>query len=242
MCTIGLIDTDRQFLQDTAAALRSSGHDTVTYSEASAAIEHLAEARPSLVVCNFRMPAMDGIGFIRRFRSHSAAPVMFVSAQRDEVDEISGFKMGATDFQHKPIKPDVLTARVEAILRRTVAPVVEDAPSLAPDLPQMEPTYRYGHLAVYAETYGCRYHGQPIRLTTGEFEVLSDMMRRPGVVRTRAELIEVAKRGDRDHTIDERAVDSHIKRIRKKLKRVNREFDPIDSLYGIGYRIRPLAA
>lgn len=242
MCTIGLIDTDPQFLQDTAAALRSSGHDTVTCSDASIAVERLSEAQPALVVCNFRMPRMDGIGFIRRFRSHSAAPVMFVSAQRDEVDEISGFKMGATDFQHKPIKPDVLTARVEAILRRTSAPTVGDAPSLAPDLPQVEPTYRYGHLAVYGETYGCRYHGRPVRLTTGEFEVLSDMMRRPGLVRTRAELIEVAKRSDRDHTIDERAVDSHIKRIRKKLRVINADFDPIDSLYGVGYRLRPLAA
>lgn len=241
MCTIGLIDHDHEFLQDTAAVLRSSGHETVSFTEAARALDALTEANPALVVCNYRMPAMDGFGFIRRFRARSAAPVMFVSAREDEIDQISGFKLGATDFQHKPIKPDVLCARVQAILRRTAAaaPLVE-APSLAPDLPRSDPTFRYGGLALYQETYGCRYHGQPLKLTSGEFEVLSDLIRRPGTVRSRAELIEVAKRGD--HAVDERAVDSHIKRIRRKMRAVRSEFDPIESLYGIGYRLRPLAA
>ncbi|MGY3581356.1 two-component system response regulator ChvI [Bradyrhizobium sp. USDA 4341] len=241
MCTIGLIDTDREFLNEAAAALRSSGHETVSFSDAAGAIDALGDDQPDLVVCNFRMPTMDGIGFIRRFRNRSSAPVMFLSAEQDAIDEISGFKVGAADFQHKPIRPDVLSARVQAILRRTATAIPEaDAPALAPDLPPMEPTYRYGQLAICDETRGCRYHGQRVRLTNLEYEVLSDLMRRPGKVRSRPELLDVIKRDD--DTIEGRAIDTHIKRLRKKFRAIQPSFDPIESLYGIGYRLRPLAA
>jgi two-component system response regulator ChvI len=240
MCTIGLIDTDRDFIKEAAASLRSSGYETLSFSDANDAIDVLADNRADLVVCNYRMPTMDGIGFIRRFRGRSSATVMFLSAGEDGIDEISSFKVGATDFQHKPIRPDVLSARVEAILRRTAAVPATSAPSLAPGLPPMEPTYCYGQLAVCDETRGCRYHGRPVRLTHREYEVLADLMRRPCATRSRSELLEVARRDD--DVIDERTIDAHIKRIRKKLRAVQPSFDPLESLYGIGYRLRPLAA
>jgi two-component system response regulator ChvI len=177
------------------------------------------------------MPRMDGMELLRRLRQRSDLPVIFLTSKEDEIDELFGLKMGADDFIKKPFSQRLLVERVKAVLRRF-------QPREASEKKGVE-THRVldrGALSMDQERHTCTWTGQPVTLTVTEFLILYALAHRPGVVKSRNALMDAAY--DDQVYVDDRTIDSHIKRLRKKFKAVDEDFDMIETLYGVGYRFK----
>jgi len=190
-------------------------------------------ARPDLAVLDIKMPRMDGMELLRRMRQKSDLPVIFLTSKDDEIDELFGLKMGADDFIKKPFSQRLLVERVKAVLRRSQA---VDPINLKPDEPQN--TLERGQLIMDQERHTCTWKGRPVTLTVTEFLILQALALRPGVVKSRNALMDAAY--EDQVYVDDRTIDSHIKRLRKKFKVCDPEFDMIETLYGVGYRYRDI--
>lgn len=230
MPTIALVDDDRNILTSVSIALEAEGYRVQTYTDGASALDGLTQSPPDMAIFDIKMPRMDGMELLRRFRQKSDLPVIFLTSKDEEIDELFGLKMGADDFIRKPFSQRLLVERVKAVLRRSAprdqAAIREaDAKALERGLLKMDP-----------ERHTCTWQGEPVILTVTEFLILQALAQRPGVVKSRNALMDAAY--DDQVYVDDRTIDSHIKRLRKKFRIVDQEFDMIETLYGVGYRFK----
>jgi len=228
--TIALIDDDRHILTSVSIALQSEGFTTRLYTDGETALKALLDNPPDLAVCDVKMPRLDGFELLRRLRDRSALPVIFLTSRDDELDEAHGLALGADDYIAKPFSQRLLIARVRAILRRielSNAPVAENV------APPAEAIVR-GRLSLDPERHRVLWAGANVTLTVTEFMILEALALRPDVVKSRGQLMDVAYHDD--IYVDDRTIDSHIKRLRRKFRAVDPQFDAIETLYGAGYR------
>ena len=234
MPTIALVDDDRNILTSVSIALESEGYRIMTYTDGASALEGFKTSPPDLAILDIKMPRMDGMELLRRVRQRQELPVIFLTSKVDEIDELFGFKMGADDFIKKPFSQRLLVERVRAVLRRAAAPrEASGQPAKAPDASKV---LERGQLVMDSERHACTWAGMPVTLTVTEFLILQALAQRPGVVKSRNALMDAAY--DDQVYVDDRTIDSHIKRLRKKFKAVDNDFDMIETLYGVGYRFK----
>jgi two-component system response regulator ChvI len=230
MPTIALVDDDRNILTSVAIALEGEGYRVQTYTDGSTALDDLKSNPPDLAIFDIKMPRMDGMELLRHFRQKSDVPVIFLTSKDEEIDELFGLKMGADDFIRKPFSQRLLVERVKAILRRA-----------SPKDPggQKESEAKIlerGFLKMDPERHACTWKNDQVTLTVTEFLILQALAARPGVVKSRNALMDAAY--DDQVYVDDRTIDSHIKRLRKKFKVVDDDFEMIETLYGVGYRFK----
>lgn len=230
MPTIALVDDDRNILSSLRLVLEAEGYKTQTYNDGVSALDGLADDPPDLAILDIKMPRMDGMELLRRLRQNSELPVIFLTSKDEEIDELFGLKMGADDFISKPFSQRLLLERVKAVLRRAqpreaVAGEVETTKILERGKLKMDP-----------ERHTCQWENKQVTLTVTEFLILQALALRPGVVKSRDALMDAAY--DDQVYVDDRTIDSHIKRLRKKFKAVDNSFDVIETLYGVGYRFK----
>ncbi|MGN6500884.1 MAG: response regulator transcription factor [Tsuneonella sp.] len=226
---VALVDDDRNILTTVSIALQAEGFATRVYSDGEAALKALLENPPDLAVFDIKMPRMDGMELLRRLREHSALPVIFLTSKDDEQDEEAGLEMGADDYIAKPFSLRLLLARIRAILRRQ-SPGPEGA---APGAQEPGPVIERGRLRMDPARHQVTWDGRPVSLTVTEFLILEALAARPGGIKSRNQLMDAAYPDD--VFVDDRTVDSHIKRMRRKFRAIDREFAAIDTLYGAGY-------
>jgi two-component system response regulator ChvI len=228
--TIALVDDDRNILTSVSIALQTEGFLTRVYSDGESALKALIENPPDLAVLDIKMPKMDGLELLRRLREKSTIPVIFLTSKDDELDEALGLAMGADDYIAKPFSQRLLIARIRAILRRTepAQPNVEGGPAESAEILER------GRLTMDPARHRVTWNGTNVTLTVTEFLILETLAQRPGIVKTRNQLMDAAYQDD--IYVDDRTIDSHIKRVRRKFRQVDPEFDAIETLYGAGYR------
>ena len=228
---IALVDDDRNILTTVSIALQAEGFATRVYSDGEAALGALLENPPDLAIFDIKMPKMDGMELLRHLRERSPLPVIFLTSKDDEADEQAGFEMGADDYIAKPFSLKLLLARIRAILRRSDArrPFALTDTSDEPPGEIIERGRLYMDPARHHVTWG----GEHVSLTVTEFLLLESLAVHPGVIKSRNQLMDAAYPDD--VFVDDRTVDSHIKRMRRKFRKVDDEFSAIETLYGAGY-------
>ncbi len=227
---IALVDDDRNILTSVSIALKADGFMTRVYSDGEHALKAIVDNPPDLAIFDIKMPRMDGMELLRRLREKSAIPVIFLTSKDDELDEALGLAMGADDYIAKPFSQRLLIARIRAILRRAEA----TSTAHGSDLEDARVQLVRGRLVMDPARHEIAWDGAPVSLTVTEFLVLEALAQRPGVVRTRNQLMDLAYHDD--IYVDDRTIDSHIKRIRRKFRQVDPAFDAIETLYGAGYK------
>ncbi len=228
---IALVDDDRNILTSVSIALQAEGFVTRVYSDGGTALKAFADNPPDLGVFDIKMPAMDGMELLRRLREFSSMPVIFLTSKDDELDEALGLAMGADDYIAKPFSQRLLIARIRAIIRRQELARGEAA---ATQDDAEQPLLERGRLVMDPARHKVLWGGKDVSLTVTEFLILEALAQRPGVLKNRNQLLDVAYNDD--VYVDDRTIDSHIKRIRRKFRAVDPEFDAIETLYGVGYR------
>ncbi|HEU4960919.1 MAG TPA: response regulator transcription factor [Sphingomonas sp.] len=228
--TIALVDDDRNILTSVSIALQAEGFLTRVYSDGETALKALTDNPPDLAIFDIKMPRMDGLELLRRLRERSSVPVIFLTSKDDELDEALGLAMGADDYIAKPFSQRLLIARIRAILRRS------ELSQKAADDDAAEATEKLerGRLTMDPARHRVAWAGKDVTLTVTEFLILETLAQRPGIVKTRNQLMDAAYHDD--IYVDDRTIDSHIKRIRRKFRQTDPEFDAIETLYGAGYR------
>ncbi|MEA3052692.1 MAG: two-component system, OmpR family, response regulator ChvI [Sphingomonadales bacterium] len=229
--TIALVDDDRNILTSVSIALQAEGFATRVYSDGEAALKALVDNPPDLAVLDVKMPKMDGMELLRRLREKSELPVIFLTSKDEEIDEALGLAMGADDYVAKPFSQRLLIARIRAILRRAEA---RSAPADEAQAETETPLIVRGRLTMDPARHRVAWGGKDVTLTVTEFMILEALAQRPGVVKSRNQLMDVAYQDD--IYVDDRTIDSHIKRLRRKFRSVDAEFKAIETLYGVGYR------
>jgi two-component system response regulator ChvI len=227
MPTIALVDDDENILASLTIFFEAEGYTVKAFHDGVTALAALTETPPDVAVLDIKMPRMDGIEMLRRLRQTSDLPVIFLTSKDEEMDEVVGFNVGADDYIKKPFSQRLLSERVKALLRRTRSgpPGQEtgDRKTIVRGLMSLDPN-----------RHSCMWKGKPVRLTVTEFLILQALANRPGFVKSRDQLMDAAY--DDQVYVDDRTIDSHIKRLRKKFREVDNEFDAIETLYGVGYR------
>ena len=228
---IALVDDDRNILTSVSIALQAEGFVTRVYTDGGSALKALSDKAADLGVFDIKMPQMDGMELLRRVREFSTMPVIFLTSKDDELDEALGLAMGADDYIAKPFSQRLLIARIRAILRRQE--LTRGAASVTNEEPEPAPLDR-GRLVMDPARHKVVWNGRDVSLTVTEFLILEALAQRPGVVKTRNQLLDVAYHDD--VYVDDRTIDSHIKRMRRKFRAIDPEFDAIETLYGAGYK------
>jgi two-component system response regulator ChvI len=229
--TIALVDDDRNILTSVSIALQAEGFSTRVYSDGEAALKALIDNPPDLAVLDVKMPRMDGMELLRRLREKSEMPVIFLTSKDEEIDEALGLAMGADDYVAKPFSQRLLIARIRAVLRRAEA---RAAPAGEAQQETEAPQIVRGRLTMDPARHRVAWAGHDVTLTVTEFMILEALAQRPGVVKSRNQLMDVAYQDD--IYVDDRTIDSHIKRLRRKFRSGDPEFKAIETLYGVGYR------
>jgi two-component system, OmpR family, response regulator ChvI len=234
MPIIALVDDDRNILTSVSIALEAEGYRIMTYSDGLSALGSFKTSPPDLAILDIKMPRMDGVELLRRLRQNSDLPVIFLTSKEEEIDELYALKIGADDFIRKPFSQRILLERVKVILRR--AALKENYKDEFGNREIPVKVLEHGQLQVDPERHSCTWMGKPIMLTVTEFLILQALASRPGVVKSRNALMDAAYQDDIH--VDDRTIDSHIKRVRRKFMAVDSAFNMIDTLYGVGYRFR----
>ncbi|MGB3166061.1 MAG: response regulator transcription factor [Alteraurantiacibacter sp.] len=229
---IALVDDDRNILTTLSIALQAEGYATRLYSDGEAALAALQSNPPDLAVFDIKMPRMDGMELLQRLRETSELPVIFLTSKDEEADEEAGLAMGADDYIAKPFSQRLLLARIRAILRRA-APVEADDTGSTPPRDGERGMIVRGRLGMDPARHQVTWDGRPVSLTVTEFLILEALAQRPGVIKSRNQLMDAAYPDD--VFVDDRTVDSHIKRLRRKFRKADPEFGAIETLYGAGY-------
>lgn len=228
---IALVDDDRNILTTVSIALQAEGFATRVYSDGETALKALLENPPDLAVCDIKMPRMDGLELLQKLRAKSALPLIFLTSKDEEPDEALGLAMGADDYIAKPFSQRLLVARIRAILRR--AELVRSEAEAEPAEPEAAATIQRGRLEMDPTRHRVNWGGMPVSLTVTEFLILEALALRPGVIKSRNQLMDAAYSDD--VFVDDRTIDSHIKRLRRKFRAVDPQFGAIETLYGAGY-------
>jgi two-component system response regulator ChvI len=232
MAKITLVDDDENIVTSVSLMLESHGHEIKAYFDGAAGLAALEADPPDLAILDVKMPRMDGMEVLRRLRRTSDVPVIILTSKDEEIDEILGFNLGADDYIHKPFSQRLLVERVKAILRRSGADA-EVAPAAANEASR---AIKRGKLTLDPARHDCLWDNKPVKLTVTEFLLLQSLAQRPGFVKSRDNLMDAAY--EDQVYVDDRTIDSHIKRMRKKFRDVDNNFDAIETLYGVGYRYR----
>ena len=226
--TIALIDDDRNILTSISIALEKEGFNVQTYLDGESALIGLSRTPPDLAVIDIKMPKMDGEELLKKLRKKTSLPVIFLTSKDDEIDELLGLKLGADDFVKKSggFSIKVLIERIRVQLRKKNINNIEDTKNII----------MHGKLKLDPSQLECEWDGKqlPDKLTTTEFLIVRELARRPGIIKERSQLMDIAYREDTD--IEDRTIDSHVKRIRKKFKKIDTNFSAIETRYGSGYR------
>ena len=226
--TIALIDDDRNILTSISIALEKEGFKVQTYLDGESALIGLSRTPPDLAVIDIKMPKMDGEELLKRLRKKTSLPVIFLTSKDDEIDELLGLKLGADDFVKKSggFSIKVLVERIRVQLRKKNINQIEETKNII----------SHGKLKLDPSQLECEWNGKqlPDKLTTTEFLIVKELAKRPGIIKERSQLMDIAYREDTD--IEDRTIDSHVKRIRKKFKKVDSNFSAIETRYGSGYR------
>jgi len=228
---IALVDDDRNVLTTVAIALQAEGFTTRVYADGQTALKALLENPPDLAIFDIKMPRMDGLELLEKLREKSALPVIFLTSKDEEIDEALGLALGADDYIAKPFSQRLLTARIRAILRRAELSRQPDEGSEG-EAALPEPVRR-GRLELDPPRHRVTWDDRPVSLTVTEFLILEALAQRPGVVKSRNQLMDAAYSDD--VFVDDRTIDSHIKRLRRKFRAVDPAFSAIETLYGAGY-------
>jgi two-component system response regulator ChvI len=226
--TIALVDDDRNILTSVSMTLEQEGYTVRTYTDGESALQAINAKPVDLAVLDIKMPRMDGMELLQKLRQRSQMPVIFLTSKDEEVDELMGLRLGADDYITKPFSQRLLIERIRALLRRN-DPTRTDAAAAAAVLVR-------GELVLDETKHQCSWKGQNIDLTVTEFLLVKALAMRPGMVKSRDQLIDGAY-GENIY-VDDRTIDSHIKRVRKKFRRVDDTFNHFETLYGIGYRYK----
>ena len=225
--TIALVDDDRNILTSISMALENEGFKVQTYIDAESALVGINRNPPDLAVIDIKMPRMDGEELLKRLRKKTAIPIIFLTSKDEEVDELLGLKLGADDFIKKSggFSIKVLIERIRVQLRKKTNNI-DDSKNLI----------KHGKLVLDPSQLECEWDGKslPEKLTTTEFLIVKELAKRPGIIKERAQLMDIAYKDNND--IEDRTIDSHVKRIRKKFKKVDLNFSAIETRYGSGYR------
>ena len=226
--TIALIDDDRNILTSLSIALEKEGFKVQTYLDGESALIGLTRTPPDLAVIDIKMPKMDGEELLKKLRKKTSLPVIFLTSKDDEIDELLGLKLGADDYVKKSggFSIKVLVERIRLQLRKKNINSIEDSKNVI----------AHGKLRLDPSQLECEWEGKPLsdKLTTTEFLIVQELAKRPGIIKERSQLMDIAYREDTD--IEDRTIDSHVKRIRKKFKKVDSNFSAIETRYGSGYR------
>tara|TARA_Y100000588_G_scaffold3404_1_gene4591 strand:- start:1424 stop:2125 length:702 start_codon:yes stop_codon:yes gene_type:complete len=226
--TIALIDDDRNILTSISIALEKEGFNVQTYLDGESALIGLTRTPPDLAVIDIKMPKMDGEELLKKLRKKTSMPVIFLTSKDEEVDELLGLKLGADDFVKKSggFSIKVLVERIRVQLRKKDNSNIEEAKNVI----------SHGKLKLDPSQLECEWDGKqlPDKLTTTEFLIVKELAKRPGIIKERSQLMDIAYREDTD--IEDRTIDSHVKRIRKKFKKIDSNFSAIETRYGSGYR------
>jgi two-component system, OmpR family, response regulator ChvI len=226
--TIALVDDDRNILTSVSIALQAEGFTVRLYSDGAAALKALTDNPPDLAVLDIKMPRMDGMELLRRLREKSPLPVIFLTSKDDEIDQALGLAMGADDYIAKPFSQRLLIERIRAVLRRAASRSQPETEA------QVAEKIVRGRLSMDPARHRVTWSGTEVQLTVTEFMILETLAQRPGFVKSRDQLMDAAYQDD--VYVDDRTIDSHIKRLRKKFRAVDDDFKAIDTLYGVGYR------
>lgn len=229
MSKIALVDDDRNILTSVSMTLEAEGFEVQTYNDGQTALEAFSKQMPDMAVLDIKMPRMDGMDLLQRLRQKTSMPVIFLTSKDDEIDEVLGLRMGADDYVKKPFSQRLLVERIRALLRR------QDAISGdVVDTSEENKIMVRGELVMDPLRHAVKWKGQDVSLTVTEFLLLQALAQRPGFVKSRDQLMDVAY--DDQVYVDDRTIDSHIKRLRKKMRQADDAFSAIETLYGIGYR------
>ena len=221
---IALVDDDQHIITSVSLMLDAEGFEVDTYSDGEQALIGLRRRPADLAILDVKMPRMDGMELLSKIRENNHLPVIFLTSKDDELDEALGLRMGADDYITKPFSQRLLLERVRAVLRRA-----EQA-----DQTSSENAINIGQLSIQPDRHSCTWKGKDVKLTVTEFLILSALAKRPGVVKNRDQLLDAAY-GETTY-LDDRTIDSHIKRLRRKFRDVDSDFDSIETLYGVGYK------
>ena len=223
--TIALVDDDQNILTSLSAALVDEGYKVETYADGQEAFERIERRPADLAILDIKMPRMDGLELLTKLRARYTLPIIFLTSKDDEIDEIMGLRMGADDYIKKPFSQRLLMERVRAVLRRHEASSGNEI---------SDEIVRRSELVLDPSRHLCTWKGMEVNLTVTEFLLIQSLTRRPGHVKSRDQLIDAAY-GEHIY-VDDRTIDSHIKRLRRKFKDVDDEYSEIETLYGVGYR------
>ena len=226
---IVLVDDDKNILTSVTMALEAEGFKVKTYTDGESALAGLLENMPELAVLDIKMPRMDGMEVLTKLREKSDLPVIFLTSKDDEVDQVIGLRMGADDYITKPFSQRLLIERIRTLLRR-------NSLKSAPEKQTAAEKIIRGRLELDDARHLCTWEGKPVNLTVTEYLLVKVLAMRPGHVKNRDQLIDQAY-GENIY-VDDRTIDSHIKRVRKKFKKIDDDFDQIETLYGVGYRYK----
>ena len=239
MASITLVDDDENIVTSVTMALESHGHSVTAFNDGASGLEALERDPPDLAILHVKMPRMDGMEVLRRLRQTRDTPVIILTSKDEEIDEILGFNLGADDYMHKPFSQRLLLERVKAVLRRARADedgAAGPAGAAGEEAAAQARALKRGKLTLDPARHDCLWEGRPVKLTVTEFLLLQALAQRPGFVKSRDSLMDAAY--DDQVYVDDRTIDSHVKRMRKKFRQVDPEFDAIETLYGVGYRYR----
>ncbi|MCC5962613.1 MAG: response regulator transcription factor [Rhodobacteraceae bacterium] len=228
MPKIALVDDDRNILTSVSICLEAEGFEVETYNDGQSALDAFNRRMPDMAVLDMKMPRMDGMELLQRLRQKTQMPVIFLTSKDDEIDEVLGLRMGADDYVKKPFSQRLLVERIRALLRR------KQASELAAEGAEEAKILVRGNLEMDPLRHQVKWKGEDVTLTVTEFLLLQALAQRPGVVKSRDQLMDVAY--EDQVYVDDRTIDSHIKRLRKKMRSVDEEFSSIETLYGIGYK------
>jgi two-component system response regulator ChvI len=226
--TIALVDDDQNILTSVSMALEAEGFHVRTYKDGEDALRGLSRQPVDLAVLDIKMPRMDGMELLQKLRKSTQMPVIFLTSKDDEVDEVLGLRMGADDYIKKPFSQRLLIERIRTLLRRLDGAENGEASG--------EETLVRGDLVLDPDRHLCMWSGGEVPLTVTEFLLIKSLAQRPGHVKTRDQLMDAAY-GESIY-VDDRTIDSHIKRLRAKFRQVDAGFAQIETLYGVGYRYR----
>ena len=227
---IALVDDDQNILTSVSVALEAEGFEVQTYNDGEEALEGLPSYEPDLAVLDIKMPRMDGMELLEKLRETSSLPVIFLTSKADEIDQVLGLRVGADDYITKPFSQRLLIERIRTLLRRQKLTRSNN------DDKSEEEILTHGSLTLDDGRHLCTWKAQPVNLTVTEYLMAKALATHPGHVRSRDQLIDAAY-GENIY-IDDRTIDSHIKRVRKKFKTLDSEFSQIETLYGVGYKYK----
>lgn len=226
--TVAIVEDEQNIRENVSFALKREGYQVESYADGLAAWEAFESSLPDLVILDIIMPRMDGLELCRRMRTLSETiPIVFLTSRDEEFDRVLGLELGADDYLCKPFSMRELVARVKVLFRRLS---LLNGRAAAEE----EELLTIGDLVLDLRRYTARWGERTVPLTVTEFMMLHALVRRPGHVKTRQQLMEQGY--PHDTYVSDRTIDSHIKRIRKKFSNLDEAFDQIETVYGLGYR------